>query len=194
VNARIELNNFDFAVFAAYIVVIVAIGFIAGRKGRRDSKDYFLGDKKLPWYVVGTSMVATVVSTEHFVAQVGAGYSQGVVIAAFGWNAWLVYKLLIWIFLPYSMRTGLYTMPEFLERRYNPACRYIFAAFAGALYAGGIALEISTNFDALLRDQPAALGHQIVVSSEVAGAAHGAEILRTDGRLHAGGYTWAAGV
>lgn len=150
-NARIELNNFDLAVFAAYIVVIVAIGFIAGRKGRRDSKDYFLGDKKLPWYVVGTSMVATVVSTEHFIAQVGAGYSQGIVIAAFGWNAWLVYTLLIWIFLPYYMRTGLYTMPEFLERRYNPACRYIFAAFlalgyiasiiAGSLYAGGIALE-----------------------------------------------------
>src|SRR5438045_6440935 len=96
-------------------------------------------------------MVATVVSTEHFIAQVGAGYSQGIVIAAFGWNAWLVYTLLIWIFLPYYMRTGLYTMPEFLERRYNPACRYIFAAFlalgyiasiiAGSLYAGGIALE-----------------------------------------------------
>ena len=96
-------------------------------------------------------MVATVVSTEHFIAQVGAGYSQGIVIAAFGWNAWIVYTLLIWIFLPYYMRTGLYTMPEFLERRYNPACRYIFAIFlvlgyivsiiAGSLYAGGMALE-----------------------------------------------------
>jgi SSS family solute:Na+ symporter len=151
VTARIDLNTLDIAVFAVYIVAIVAIGFLAGRQGRRDAKDYFLGDKRLPWYVVGTSMVATVVSTEHFIAQVGAGYSQGVVIAAFGWNAWLVYTLLIWIFLPYYIRTGLYTMPEFLERRYNPACRYIFAGFlalgyvasiiAGALYAGGITLE-----------------------------------------------------
>jgi SSS family solute:Na+ symporter len=96
-------------------------------------------------------MVAAVISSEHFIAQVGAGYSQGIVIAAFGWNAWIVYTLLIWIFLPYYMRTGLYTMPEFLERRYNPACRYIFAAFlligyiasliAGPLFAGGVALE-----------------------------------------------------
>src|ERR1041385_7567898 len=58
----------------------------------------------LPWYVAGTSMVAAVISSEHFIAQVGAGYSQGIVIAAFGWNAWLVYTLLIWIFLPYYMR------------------------------------------------------------------------------------------
>jgi SSS family solute:Na+ symporter len=151
VTERIDLNNLDIAVFVAYLIAIVAIGFFAGRQGRRDAKDYFLGDKRLPWYVVGTSMVATVVSTEHFVAQVGAGYSQGIVISAFGWNAWLVYSLLIWIFLPYYIRTGLYTMPEFLERRYNPACRYIFAGFlalgyiasiiAGSLYAGGIALE-----------------------------------------------------
>ncbi len=156
-NARIDLNTFDLAVFASYLLLSVVIGFVAGRHARKDSKDYFLGDKQLPWYVVGTSMVATVISTEHFIAQVGAGYSQGIVIAAFGWNAWIVYTLLIWIFLPYYMRTGLYTMPEFLERRYNPACRYIFAAFlaigyvasiiAGSLFAGGIALESMFGLD-----------------------------------------------
>ena len=150
-NARIELTAFDLAIFTAYIMLSVLIGFFAGRNARNDAKDYFLGDKGLPWYVVATSMVATVISSEHFIAQVGAGYSQGIVIAAFGWNAWIVYTLLIWIFLPYYMRTGLYTMPEFLERRYNSACRYIFAAFlalgyiasiiAGSLFAGGIALE-----------------------------------------------------
>ncbi len=150
-NPRVDLNNLDFAIFAVYMVLSLLIGFWAGRDGRRDAKDYFLGDKGLPWYVVGTSMVAAVVSSEHFIAQVGAGYSQGIVIAAFGWNAWIVYTLLIWIFLPYYMRTGLYTMPEFLERRYNSACRYIFAGFlilgyiasliAGSLFAGGIALE-----------------------------------------------------
>jgi SSS family solute:Na+ symporter len=148
---RVDLNGLDFAVFALYMVVSLLIGFWAGRHGRKNAKDYFLGDKGLPWYVVGTSMVAAVVSSEHFIAQVGAGYSQGIVIAAFGWNAWIVYTLLIWIFLPYYMRTGLYTMPEFLERRYNSACRYIFAGFltlgyiasliAGSLFAGGIALE-----------------------------------------------------
>src|SRR5260370_32540395 len=110
-----------------------------------------MGDKRLPWYVVGTSMVATAISSDHFIAQVGAGYTHGIVIAAFGWNAWIVYTLLIWVFLPYYMRTGLYTMPEFLERRYNSAARYLFAVFcvigylfsllAGALYPGGLSLQ-----------------------------------------------------
>lgn len=156
-SPKIALNQLDLAVFLVYMLLSLGIGFWAGRHGRRDAKDYFLGDKGLPWYVVGTSMVAAVVSSEHFIAQVGAGYSQGIVIAAFGWNAWIVYTLLIWIFLPYYMRTGLFTMPEFLERRYNPACRYIFAVFlilgyiasliAGSLYAGGIALESMFGLD-----------------------------------------------
>src|SRR4030088_512103 len=148
---RIELTSYEVVIFVGYLLLTVAVGFLVARKGRRNTKDYFMGDKRLPWYVVGTSMVATAISSDHFIAQVGAGYTHGIVIAAFGWNAWIVYTLLIWIFLPYYMRTGLYTMPEFLERRYNPACRYTFAAFlaigyvasiiAGSLFAGGIALE-----------------------------------------------------
>ena len=90
---RVDLNGLDFTIFAVYMVVSMAIGFWAGRDGRRNAKDYFLGDKGLPWYVVGTSMVAAVVSSEHFIAQVGAGYSQGIVIAAFGWNAWIVFSV-----------------------------------------------------------------------------------------------------
>ncbi len=154
------LNGYEVAIFVAYLLITVVVGFLVSRGGRKTSKDYFMGDKKLPWYVVGTSMVATAISSDHFIAQVGAGYSHGIVIAAFGWNAWIVYTLLIWIFLPYYMRTGLYTMPEFLERRYNPAARYVFAVFcvigyivsliAGPLYAGGLALETMFGMDLVL--------------------------------------------
>lgn len=150
-NPRVELNDYELAIFAVYLLATVAVGFLVSRGGRSTPKDYFMGDKRLPWYVVGTSMVATAISSDHFIAQVGAGYTDGIVIAAFGWNAWIVYTLLIWIFLPYYMRTGLYTMPEFLERRYNSAARYLFAVFcvigyvfsliAGPLYAGGLALQ-----------------------------------------------------
>jgi SSS family solute:Na+ symporter len=150
-TARVDLNNWEVAIFIAYLLLTVAVGFLVSRGGRKSAKAYFIGDKRLPWYVIGTSMVATAISSDHFIAQVGAGYSHGVVIAAFGWNSWIVYTLLIWIFLPYYMRTGLYTMPEFLERRYNSAARYVFAIFcvigyivsliAGPLYAGGLALE-----------------------------------------------------
>ena len=154
---RIELTSWEVAIFAAYLILTVVVGFLVARRSRENPRDYFMGAKRLPWFVVGTSMVATAISSDHFIAQVGAGYTNGIVIAAFGWNAWLVYSLLIWIFLPYYMRTGLYTMPEFLERRYSSSERYIFAVFcvigylfsliAGPLYAGGLALQSMFGLD-----------------------------------------------
>lgn len=149
--ATVSLNTLDLTVALLYLVGSVVVGFAVGRKRKTTSDQYFMGGRTLPWYVVATSMVATVIATEHFVAQVGAAYARGIVIAAFGWNVWIVYTLLIWIFLPYYMRTGLYTMPEFLERRYNRWSRYVFAGvltigyvasiIAGALYAGGLILQ-----------------------------------------------------
>ncbi|HZM02048.1 MAG TPA: sodium/solute symporter [Candidatus Saccharimonadales bacterium] len=146
-----QLNVLDFGVFLAYVLILLGLGLWVGRRGHRTARGYFLGDKKIPWYVVGASMVAADISSEHFIANVGGAYQYGVVLAAGSWNTWIIYSLLIWIFLPYYVRTGLYTMPEFLERRYNPLCRYIFALvlvigyvaaiIAGSLYAGGIALE-----------------------------------------------------
>ncbi|MSU51126.1 MAG: hypothetical protein EXS37_18905 [Opitutus sp.] len=146
-----SLNVYDYAVLFAYLVATVALGFWVSRRGMKTSRDYFLGGRGLPWYVVGASMVATDISSEHFIANVGAAYKYGIVVAAGSWNTWIIYSLLIWIFLPYYYRTRLATMPEFLERRYNSTCRYIFAVFliagyvggiiGGTLYAGGVALE-----------------------------------------------------
>ena len=150
---HVSLNGWDLAIFFAYLLGTISLGFWVSRRGRRSntSRGYFLGDRKIPWYVVGASMVAADISSEHFIANVGGAYQHGIVLAAGSWNTWIIYSLLIWVFLPYYVRTGLYTMPEFLERRYNTACRYIFAVFlvigyvaaiiAGSLYAGGIALE-----------------------------------------------------
>lgn len=149
--AQAQLNTFDYAVFGLYIAVMVTLGLWVARKARSTARGYFLGDKKIPWYVVGTSMVAADISSEHFIANVGGAYQHGIVLAAGSWNSWIIYSLLIWVFLPYYVRTGLYTMPEFLERRYSIGCRYIFAIslvfgyvaaiIAGSLYAGGVALE-----------------------------------------------------
>lgn len=151
------LGALDYTTCLIYLIASVALGLWMGRGARKSPKDYFIGDRKLPWYVVGTSMVSTNISSEHFIASVGAAYAQGVVIAAFSWNAWIVYSILIWIFLPYYMRTGIYTMPEFLDRRYNSTCRYIFSAalafgytasiIAGSFYAGGVALEALFGLD-----------------------------------------------
>src|SRR5207253_11472390 len=149
-NGAIRLNVVDLAVFAAYLVAAVALGFVVSRRGRTSAKAYFLGGKTLPWYVVATSMVAADVSAEHFIANAGVAYRYGIVPATGSWNTWIIYSLFIWIFLPYYVRTGLYTVPQFLERRYNAACRtvfsgslvagYVAAIIAGSLYAGAIAL------------------------------------------------------
>ncbi|HZV36434.1 MAG TPA: sodium/solute symporter [Verrucomicrobiae bacterium] len=146
-----SLHAFDLTIFAGYVALMVALGVWVARRGQRTAKSYFLGNKTIPWYVVGASMVAADISSEHFIANVGGAYHYGVVLATGSWNSWIIYSLLIWVFLPYYVRTGLYTMPEFLERRYNSVCRYIFAVslvigyvaalIAGSLYAGGIALE-----------------------------------------------------
>jgi SSS family solute:Na+ symporter len=91
------------------------------------------------------------VSSEHFIANAGSGYTYGIVSATASWNCWIIYTIFIWIFLPYYVRTNLYTIPEFLERRYSTVCRYIFSAallagyvgaiLSGTLYAGGLAFE-----------------------------------------------------
>src|SRR4051812_13801533 len=96
-------------------------------------------------------MLASDVSSEHFIANAGSGYTYGVVSATQSWNCWITYTIFIWIFVPYYVRTNLYTIPEFLERRFNSTCRYIFSAslivgyvgaiLAGTLYAGGLAFE-----------------------------------------------------
>jgi SSS family solute:Na+ symporter len=147
----IPLNAVDLTVFAVYMVAAVALGFLVSRRGRTSSKAYFLGGKTLPWYVVATSMLAADVSAEHFIANAGVAYKYGIVPATGSWNTWIIYSLFIWIFLPYYVRTGLYTVPQFLERRYNTTCRTIFsgslivgyvaAIIAGSLYAGAIALQ-----------------------------------------------------
>src|SRR3954447_21316203 len=149
--SAIRLNAIDLAVFAAYMGLSIALGFLVSRRGRTSSRAYFLGGKSLPWYVVATSMVAADVSAEHFIANAGVAYKYGIVPATGSWNTWIIYSLFIWIFLPYYVRTGLYAVPQFLERRYNTASRYVFsgslvagyvaAVIAGTLFAGGVALD-----------------------------------------------------
>src|SRR6476646_8609006 len=145
------MSIIDYAVFFLYIAASMSLGFAAGRMARRRPRDYFLGEKKLPWYVVGTSMVASDISSETFIANVGIAYQYGMVVATQGWNSWINYSVFLFIFLPYYVRTGLYTMPQFLEQRYNPTCRYLFAIslaigylftlLAGSLFAGGLMVE-----------------------------------------------------
>src|SRR4051794_37496154 len=149
--AQIRLNGLDLGIFIAYMFLAVGLGFVVSIGRKKTTRGYFLGGKSLPWYVIATSMLASDVSSEHFIANAGNGYTYGIVSATASWNCWIIYTIFIWIFLPYYVRTNLYTIPEFLERRYSTVCRYIFSAallagyvgaiLAGTLYAGGLAFE-----------------------------------------------------
>ncbi|RJP35484.1 MAG: hypothetical protein C4527_00040 [Candidatus Omnitrophota bacterium] len=134
-------------VTALYFVITLGIGFWVARKEVNTSDSYFLAGRKLPWYAISMSMTGSNIGTEHFVGMVGTAYAFGLAPATFEWGNFIPYSILIWIFLPFFYRKKLYTIPEFLEKRYSASTRNVFALFtlfhmvlvvlAPALYAGG---------------------------------------------------------
>lgn len=143
--------------FGAYFLVCVVVGLIVGSRRQKTAEDYFLAGRSLPWYVVGCSYIGSNLSTEHFIGMIGMAYLYGIALAAWEWNGIVTFSLLAWLILPLYYRSGFYTMPEFLERRFNSACRYVFgiltvlinisAFLAAVLFAGGVALKTLFGWD-----------------------------------------------
>ncbi len=121
------MNTLNLILFGLYMVVTVVLGVWVGRRHAANPREYFLAGEGLPWYAIGGSIIAANISTEHFIGMVGIAYAVGFVVAQWEWGNVITFSALIWIFLPFYIRGGLYTMPEFLERRYNAHCRYFFA-------------------------------------------------------------------
>lgn len=147
-----KISGIDFGVFAAYIVVVLAIGVYAATRAASTKRDYFLAGDKLPWWMVGGSIVAANVSSHHFIGVMGTAYARGFVAMTIEWGAILLgFNALLWIFLPFYLRNGFYTMPEFLEKRFGTAARaafaglilitYVFVEISAVLYLGAIALN-----------------------------------------------------
>lgn len=155
-----KLVFWDYAVVILYILLISFIGLLSGRKKKKSSSDYFLAGKSLPWYVIGSSFTAANISVEHFIGVVGAAFIYGICIAMSEWANVLSFTLLIWIFIPFLMASKVFSIPEFLEKRFNSSIRQIFAiitlatnifAFlAAVLYGGGIILQKMFGIDLLL--------------------------------------------
>lgn len=145
------LELLDYIIFALYFVILTAIGIWVGRHKSKDSEDYFLAGKSLPWYAVGGSFIASNISSEHFIGMVGAAFTYGIVVATNEWRNIWTFSLLIWFFIPFLIASGAFTIPEFLEKRFNSTLRQFFAfvtilcnitAFlAAVLYGGGLALH-----------------------------------------------------
>jgi SSS family solute:Na+ symporter len=153
------LNWFDVTTFLAFIGLVLAVSLYASRR-QQGSQDYFLAGRNLPWWLIGFSLIASNISTEHFVGMAGRGYELGLAIASYEWMAAVTLVVVGIFFLPKFLRAGIYTIPEFLEYRYSTASRtlmsvyillaYVFVALATVLYSGALAMEAIFGIDTIL--------------------------------------------
>ena len=123
-----RLSALDIGIFAVYFAAILVLGASASRKAGNTKRDYFLAGDKLPWWMVGGSIIAANISSHHFVSIMGTAYFLGFAAMNIAWPAVFTgFFALLWIFLPFYLRNGFYTMPEFLDRRYGGAARVVYA-------------------------------------------------------------------
>jgi SSS family solute:Na+ symporter len=144
------LESVDLVIIGIYFAIIFGIGFYFARKGRT-SEDYFLASRNIGWFAIGASLFVSNISTEHFIGLAGSGATSGLAVGHFEWLACLILLLLGWVFVPFYLRSNVFTMPEFLERRFNRNCAnylasisviaYIFTKISVHLYAAGVVLE-----------------------------------------------------
>jgi SSS family solute:Na+ symporter len=155
--SEFSLGLWDYAAFALYFVGLSAVSYWFGRNERASTTDYFLAGKRLPWYVVGGSFIGSNISTEHFIGMIGAATVYGICVAMSEWMNVVTFSLLIWIFIPFLLASRVFTIPEFLERRFSLTLRQLFAVvtvisnvvafLAAVLYGGGLAIQQLFGFD-----------------------------------------------
>jgi SSS family solute:Na+ symporter len=132
-----DFSTLDFIVFALYALIILSIGLYVSRQKNGESKsaeDYFLAGKSLPWWAIGASLIAANISAEQFIGMSGSGFALGLAIASYEWMAAITLLVVGKYFLPIFIEKGLYTIPEFIEKRYSTNLKTILAVFWIALF------------------------------------------------------------
>ncbi len=146
----------DWIVIVAYFLVIAAIALWVMSRKQKNTEDYFLAGRNIGWFVVGASIFASNIGSEHVVGLAGAGAGGKIPMLIYELHAWLVITL-GWVFLPFYLRSGVFTMPEFLERRYSSGTRWFLSVFSllayvltkvsVTVYAGGIVISSILHID-----------------------------------------------
>jgi len=146
----VGLQTLDWFIIGIYFAFLFGIAIWVIRKKQKDTKDYFLAGKNVGWFIVGSSIFASNIGSEHVVGLAGTGAASGMPMAHFELHAWIV-LLLGWVFLPFYARSGVFTMPEFLEKRFNDKTRWFLSIFSlvgyvltkvsVSVYAGGVVIE-----------------------------------------------------
>jgi solute:Na+ symporter, SSS family len=141
----------DWIVLGAFVLALVAfIVVLDAHEGQDTSTDYFLAGRDATWVAIGASIFASNIGSEHLVGLAGAGAASGMAMAHWEMHGWLI-LLLGWLFVPFYARSGVFTMPEFLEKRYNKESRsvlsiislvsYVLTKVAVTVYAGGVVFK-----------------------------------------------------
>jgi len=149
-----DFQFLDYAIFVGYAILILGVGLWMSRdkKGyQKTAEDYFLASKSLPWWAIGASLIAANISAEQFIGMSGSGFASGLAIASYEWMAALTLIIVGKYFLPIFIEKGIYTIPEFVEKRYSTNLKtilavfwiglYVFVNLTTVLYLGALALE-----------------------------------------------------
>ncbi|MEM8770826.1 MAG: sodium/sugar symporter [Pseudomonadota bacterium] len=132
-----SLDAIDIFIIAGYAVALISIAiFVSREKGgrKKDTADYFLAGKALPWWAIGASLIAANISAEQIIGQSGQGFAVGLAIAAYEWQAAIVLLIVAKYFLPIFLKRGIFTMPQFLDQRYGHGVRTLMSFYWIILY------------------------------------------------------------
>ena len=112
------LETLDWFVLGAYFFALILVAVLGSSSKNKNTEDYFLAGRNVGWFVIGASIFASNIGSEHVVGLAGTGFESGAPMAHYELHAWIV-LLLGWLFLPFYIRSGAFTMPEFLEKRFD---------------------------------------------------------------------------
>ena len=162
-----HITSLDWLMIALYFGVLLGVAWWVVRSGKDSSTDYFLAGRNLGWWVIGASIFASNIGSEHIVGLAGSGATSGMAMAHYELHAWCL-LVLAWVFVPFYMRSMVFTMPEFLERRFDERSRYVLSIvslitfviskIAVGIFAGGVV------FGTLLPEMKLDLGGTVIDS------------------------------
>jgi len=142
-----RITGLDWLMIALYFGILLCVAWWVVRKSKDSATDYFLAGRNLGWWIIGASIFASNIGSEHIVGLAGSGATSGVAMAHYELHAWCL-LVLAWVFVPFYMRSMVFTMPEFLERRFNEKSRYVLSIvslitfviskIAVGIFAGGV--------------------------------------------------------
>jgi SSS family solute:Na+ symporter len=154
-DSAVAFTTLDYAIFSVYIAVIVGLGLWVSQEEdgtEKDSSDYFLASKSLPFWAIGSSLIASNISAEQFIGMSGSGFRVGLAIASYEWMGAVTLLVIAYFFLPIYLEKEIFTMPQFLEERYDGRVRmllaifwllvYVFVNLTSVLYMGGLSMNV----------------------------------------------------